>query len=118
MLEKHIHHHHSSDDCGELEITIKLRGTNLAQSIITITFNIAPATAAPVSAGKPVIEGRVNEPLEDDIQLQGGTPPYSVIVNDPGSLPPGVNLDSDGKVSGTPTQDGTFSVNITVNDQS
>ncbi|MFO7873418.1 MAG: CotH kinase family protein [Bacteroidales bacterium] len=46
--------------------------------------------------------------------VSGGTPPYTYEVSD-GSLPAGLNLSSDGFLSGFPTEDGhfTFTVNVT-----
>ena len=47
----------------------------------------------------------------------GGTPPYS-FYSDPsmGSLPPGIDLDSDGNLSGTPTQSGQYLFAVCVAD--
>jgi WD40 repeat protein len=44
----------------------------------------------------------------------GGSPPYTWKVN--GTLPPGLTLGSDGTVSGTPTQVGTFAFSVTATD--
>ena len=41
------------------------------------------------------------------IEVSGGAPPYSFEVTQ-GTLPPGLNLNSDGTISGTPTTAGTF----------
>lgn len=45
----------------------------------------------------------------------GGTAPYQWDVED-GALPPGITLDPAGTISGTPTADGTYSVNLAVMD--
>jgi hypothetical protein len=45
----------------------------------------------------------------------GGTPPYSWVLTS-GALPPGLTLNSNGALSGTPTLSGTFSFGVTVRD--
>jgi hypothetical protein len=48
--------------------------------------------------------------------VAGGTPPYLFVVN-AGSLPPGLDLSTDGVLSGTTTTCGTFDLEITVTDK-
>jgi hypothetical protein len=49
------------------------------------------------------------------LTASGGTPPLSFrVVN--GNLPPGLQLNPTGAISGTPTQAGTFSFSVTVSD--
>jgi hypothetical protein len=44
----------------------------------------------------------------------GGSPPYT--WQSSGTMPPGLNVGSDGTVSGTPTQSGSFSFSVTATD--
>lgn len=81
----------------------------------TITFTIEPATP-PLQVGNTTFTGKVGEAITGNLNINGGTPPYNVAVNDPSLLPPGVTVATDGAVSGTPTQDGVFNVGITVSD--
>lgn len=41
------------------------------------------------------------------LEASGGAPPYTFQITQ-GTLPPGLNLDSDGTISGTPQVAGTF----------
>ncbi len=51
--------------------------------------------------------GVIGVPYRQLLIVSGGTPPYTWTIIS-GSLPPGINLDTDGVVSGTPTATGTF----------
>ncbi len=48
--------------------------------------------------------------------VQGGRPPYRLLVE--GMLPPGLQIDRAGVLSGTPTQAGNFSFTLTAEDES
>ncbi len=86
------------------------------QANFTLTFVIAPAPPPPIQAADLTFPGTVGTAEAGSMQLSGGTPPYSVAVADPTTLPPGVGIDAQGNVSGTPTQAGTFSVPVVVTD--
>lgn len=82
----------------------------------TLTFEIAPAEGA-LALTTSDFKGTVGQPLTGDIGVTGGKgPPYSVTEVDVTQLPPGVTIDGNGAISGTPTQEGTFSVGIGVAD--
>src|SRR6185312_5980448 len=49
------------------------------------------------------------------LSAAGGSPAYTWSISS-GSLPPGLSLAPSGAISGTPTQGGAFSFNVTVND--
>jgi Putative Ig domain len=49
------------------------------------------------------------------LQATGGVPPFTWFLLS-GSLPPGLSLDGNGAIVGTPTQAGTFTFNVQVND--
>jgi uncharacterized protein YhjY with autotransporter beta-barrel domain len=60
------------------------------------------------------IDATVNEPINEDIGVSGGTGPYTCEVTG-GTLPDGVKLE-DCRIAGTPTEEGTFPVTVTVTD--
>jgi hypothetical protein len=66
--------------------------------------------------------GRVGVPYRGDFTAQGGLPPYNwFVVNNINELPPGLTLDStapdlNNVLTGTPTQAGTFSFPMEVQD--
>jgi len=57
----------------------------------------------------------VNVPYQETIRGGGGSSPYTFTVVE-GALPPGLSLDSDGRLSGTPTQQGSFPFKVRVRD--
>ena len=70
----------------------------------------------------PLATGTVGVPYSHDLIAQGGTPPYSwSVVNNINELPPGLTLgttapDINNVLTGTPTQAGTFSFPMQVQD--
>lgn len=83
------------------------------QAKFTLSFVIS---APQIQAADLTFPDVVGQPESGNMQLSGGTPPYKVSVDDSTTLPPGVSVDAQGNVSGTPTQAGTFSVPVTVTD--
>ena len=83
------------------------------QAKFTLSFPISPAQ---ITAADLTFPGTVGQPEAGGMQLAGGTGPYKVAVDDPTTLPPGVSVDDQGNVSGTPTAPGSFSVPVTVTD--
>ena len=77
----------------------------------TITIN--PSGTLSLTATLPI--ATVGVPYTYTLQATGGTTPYSYSVT-AGSLPPGITLQSDGTISGTPTQPGATSFTATVTD--
>lgn len=57
----------------------------------------------------------VNIPYTGQIQVTGGTGPYSFAINS-GALPPGMALSASGTLSGTPTAAGHYTVVVQVTD--
>lgn len=64
-----------------------------------------------------VIGQTIHQPFAFDLEVLGGVPPYSWQLVE-GSLPPSLVLNTDvGRISGTPTEAGTYSFRIQVTDQ-
>ncbi|MDH4177794.1 MAG: Ig domain-containing protein [Thermoleophilia bacterium] len=83
-----------------------------------VVAGIVTATAAALAftdASFFPSEGEVGTPYQHRFDARGGSPPYTFVVLS-GALPPGLTLRSDGLVSGTPTQSGSFSFWVELTD--
>jgi hypothetical protein len=96
--------------------------TNLHVVTIPPTNAVVNITVYPPSPlllnGGTLPRGYVNASYNFSIGASGGQPPYNFSLapaSDP--LPPGLSLSSDGFITGTPTNSGTFNFNIRVTDQ-
>src|SRR5256712_5659116 len=79
-----------------------------------LNATVQPKTLQITTSGLP--SGQVQAAYSAALAASGGTTPYSWSVS-LGSLPAGLSLNaSTGAISGTPTQSGTFSFTIQVND--
>ena len=67
-----------------------------------------------VAASPSPPAGAVTHPYSYGFTASGGSPPYTWQAN--AALPPGLTLGSDGTVSGTPTQTGSFAFTVTATD--
>ncbi|WP_435102361.1 putative Ig domain-containing protein [Halarchaeum sp. P4] len=116
----------SLTDDGQL--TGIVAGTPTTAGSYTFTITATDATGATtshqytinVSAGLTVETASLpawtsGQPYTQTLTAAGGTAPYSWDVTT-GSLPPGLTLNADGTLSGTPTTSGTYSFAVTVTD--
>jgi predicted RNA-binding protein with TRAM domain len=74
-------------------------------------------TVAPglVTLGSQSLDGHVGVALNDQLDAQGGTSPYSWAISS-GSLPDGLSFSSAGAIGGTPATAGTSQVMVAVTD--
>ena len=85
---------------------------------LTITIN-SPIESAPLSitSSSPLTSGKVNQYYSYQLQATGGTPSYSwSLYYNSSPLPAGLQINSSGLISGTPTQSGTFNFIVQVRD--
>jgi large repetitive protein len=83
------------------------RESRAAAGLSVITY----AVAADPNAGP----GIVGQPYGERVIVTGGTPPYACVLAS-GTLPPGLTLNADCTISGTPQVAGTFSFTVNVTD--
>ena len=106
---------------GTYTFTMRLTDYSGQQATQQFTVTIEPPLRITPTA---LPAGTVGKPYSHDLDLnaQGGTPPYNwFVVNNISELPPGLTLDSTGPdlnnvLTGTPTQAGTFSFPMQVQD--
>jgi len=84
------------------------------------TVALAEPEAPPIASDLEIVSSSLTNGTEDQAYSHtftalGGTPPYGFALNS-GSLPSGLSLTSNGELSGTPTESGTFSFTIEVVD--
>jgi hypothetical protein len=86
------------------------RGLNSRRSY-SISITQVPLAISPSS----LPDGKVGLVYRQKLSASGGAAPYAFAVSD-GALPPGLTLDSDGGIGGTPTTEGFFSFSVAVTD--
>jgi hypothetical protein len=106
---------------GTYAFTMRLADYNGQQATQKFTVTIEPALQVTPTT---LPAGTVGKPYSHDLDLnaQGGSPPYNwFVVNNINELPPGLTLDTtapdfNNVLAGTPTQAGTFSFPMQIQD--
>src|SRR5271166_2564398 len=105
------------------EILAALRGHEkelvilMADVQVNISITVAPAaTPLTVDATGVPATATVGVAYSGVIKASGGTPPYTFNDSVPSALPPGLVLNADGTITGTPTTAGAFTDGIDVVD--
>ena len=95
--------------------TIKVQDSTGGVATQSLTIAIgAPLPLSVTTNSLPA--GSVNVAYPNTtLQATGGVPPFNWVILS-GSFPPGLNLASDGTISGTPLTAGTFTFKVQVND--
>ena len=100
-----------------LEIAFQFRkGNVMAKGVFQITLTVdAPPPPLELAATDDLGQEGVAIPAGTSLPISGGTPPYDV-TNVQGTVPPGVTINADGTVTGTPTEAGSFPLAISIQD--
>jgi Putative Ig domain len=81
-----------------------------------VRFEYVGASPPPLSIRAPALSvGQQERPYSARVEAESGTPPYNWLVS-AGSLPPGLNIDTHGRIGGTPTQAGSYPLTLRVVD--
>lgn len=107
---------------GTFPFSLQVKDSGAAAQTILRSFSIV---VAPSATPKPLqivtgslSGGAVNANYAETLTASGGNPPYTWSITS-GALPTGLSLAAPiGVIGGTPTQSGTFSVNVAVRDSS
>jgi hypothetical protein len=95
------------DPYGVLVLTAKSSGC----SSVSLPLGIVAKSLESLAAGK------VGVPYSGSFAAEFGVQPYTwSVVQGQGTLPPGIQLDSGGNLSGTPTSQGAFNFTVQVTD--
>ncbi|HTC89345.1 MAG TPA: putative Ig domain-containing protein [Bryobacteraceae bacterium] len=98
---------------GTYSFIITITDQNNVSTDFSYTLTVAPLPT--ITTASPLPNGPVGVPYSQQIAATGGVPPYQFSSN--GILPPGLTLNRNGILSGTPTTAGTFSnFNLAVTD--
>ncbi|MBY0502798.1 MAG: Ig domain-containing protein [Bryobacteraceae bacterium] len=93
--------------------TIRLTDGTGATSLVTYFFDINGSSLA--LTGALPGSGQVGQPYRYSFAATGGTGPTTFVL-DSGALPPGLTLNENGTLSGTPTAAGTYLVKLKTTD--
>jgi hypothetical protein len=107
---------------GTFPFSLQVKDSSSAAQTASRSFSVAVALS---SAPKPLqivtgslSAGEVNANYSETLTASGGNPPYTWSIAS-GALPSGLSLAGPiGQIGGTPTQSGTFSLNVAVQDSS
>jgi len=95
-------------------VTVKDSAGNVG--LIACQVMVGQSTPPPLIVSCPTQgTATVGTPFSSSVPVSGGTPPYTYALNT-GSLPPGLTLNPDGTITGTPTSAGSFTFSIKVTD--
>jgi len=81
----------------------------------TFTININPPNPVAITTPSGLPNGAVGVKYSTPLRAQGGQVPYTWALTS-GTLAPGLQLGTDGSLTGTPTQAGNYSFTVTVTD--
>jgi hypothetical protein len=95
---------------GSTPLTAVVTDAAGAQASYTFTLNVIG-----IDTTSPLPSGSIGNPYSKDLAVSGAFLPVSWTLIS-GSLPPGLSLTSSGQISGTPTQNGTYTFTVGVVD--
>ncbi|MGA2260956.1 MAG: Ig domain-containing protein, partial [Acidobacteriota bacterium] len=96
---------------GIYTFTLKVADTAGTFTQRTFALRVSTIALATTSLQRPVL----GQPFSQLLVGVGGVPPYSFSLAN-STLPPGLSLDGSGLISGTPTNNGSFSFSVQVTD--
>ena len=92
---------------GTYEVLVTLTNASGGQVTVPVTIIVSSAGSMPLAATYPASTGQVGAPLTVTPTIASGSPVTGATLVG-GVLPPGMALNSNGTITGTPTQAGSF----------
>ncbi len=99
---------------GSATVSVQVTDSGTQSKTVSFTFAINGEGTLTITSGSAPV-GIQGAPYSMALTATGGTPGYSWSVSTR-SLPPGLTLSSDGRLSGTPTAAGVYDFGVTVVD--
>jgi hypothetical protein len=101
---------------GDFDFTARVTDDNSLTGTRALRITVTPAPTPPSITTSTLPNGTVNQAYSASIVATGGATPYAFTVS-AGTLPPGLSLNANGSISGTPTTAGNsdFTVRVTDN---
>jgi len=105
---------------GNYTFTIRARdscttGAQSIQGIFSVTVNPAPCPVLSIASPSTLSTGTVGQGYSYQLHTSGGQASVTFHIVS-GSLPPGLNLNLSGLISGTPTSSGNYSFRVSATD--
>ena len=101
---------------GAYPFTVKVTDSEVVPQTQTLALTINVSVPAPLQITTTTLpNGTINTLYSQTLAATGGVPPYTWSLT-AGSLPPGLNLSSNGTINGTPTTFGAFNFTVQVTD--
>ncbi|SEP65238.1 Putative Ig domain-containing protein [Devosia sp. YR412] len=97
---------------GNFPITLTVTGSDTRTNTASYVLTVNPPT---IAANGTLASGTAGVAYNATVPVSGGKSPYGVVLKS-GSLPAGLGISAAGVISGTPTEDGTFNIVLTVTD--
>jgi hypothetical protein len=103
---------------GLFSFTVKVQDSHGSNDVKALSIQVDPAPIIPLRIITTYLAGLVAGcSYANQLQATNGTPPYSWALADGSDpLPPGLLLATNGLVSGTPTADGYFTIQVRATD--
>ncbi len=101
---------------GTFRVAVEVRDQGSPAASVGTTYDLRVRPLLRVAGPEILVNAYLDEPYAEQLSVTGGTPPYLVTLA-PGNRPPdGLKLDTDGGVTGTPSDSGTYALQVRVTD--
>lgn len=90
-------------------------GASITDNQAQVTITNDDAACSTITLDDTLPDGKTKKAYTGTIKANGGTSPYTYALAE-GEIPPGLTLSSDGTLSGTPTDSGTYAFEVTATD--
>lgn len=101
---------------GSFQFTVRATTNGPPVQTATKTFDLAVNAILSITTDAALPNAAADAPYTATLTATGGAAPYTWTIEPGFALPPGLSLNSDGVLSGTPTAGGSFNFTVRVTD--